>query len=47
MKETMHTEAQIIGVVNQMDSGRGVKDLAREMEVTDAVQLSRNTAALK
>jgi putative transposase len=35
MKKTKHTEEQIIGVVKQMESGRAVKDLAREMGVTD------------
>jgi putative transposase len=35
MKKTKHTEEQIIGVVKQMESGRAVKDLAREIGVTD------------
>jgi putative transposase len=35
MKKTKHTEEQIIGVVKQMESGRAVKELAREMGVTD------------
>jgi putative transposase len=35
MKKTKHTEEQIIGVVKQMESGRAVRDLAREMGVTD------------
>ena len=35
MKKTKHTEEEIIGVVKQMESGRAVKDLAREMGVTD------------
>jgi len=35
MKKTKHTEEQIIGVVKQMESGRAVKDLARELGVTD------------
>ena len=35
MKKTKHTEEQIIGVVKQMESGRAVKDLARETGVTD------------
>lgn len=35
MKKTKHSEAQIIGVVKQMEAGRAVKDLARETGVTD------------
>jgi len=39
MKKTKHTEEQIIGVVKQLEAGRAVKDVAREMGVTD--QMSR------
>jgi putative transposase len=35
MKKTKHTEEQIIGVVKQLEAGRAVKDVAREMGVTD------------
>jgi putative transposase len=35
MKKTKHTEEQIIGVVKQLEAGRAVKDVAREMGITD------------
>jgi putative transposase len=35
MKKTKHSEEKIIGAVKQMESGRPVKELAREMGVTD------------
>ena len=35
MKKTKHTEAKIIGVVKQLEAGRPVKEVAREMGVTD------------
>jgi putative transposase len=35
MKKTKYTEEQIIAAVKQMEAGRPVKDLAREMGVTD------------
>jgi putative transposase len=35
MKKTKHTEEQIIGVVKQLEAGRAVKDVAREVGVTD------------
>ena len=35
MKKTKHTEEKIIGAVKQMESGRPVKEIAREMGVTD------------
>lgn len=35
MKKTKHTEEKIIGAVKQMEAGRPVKELAREMGVTD------------
>jgi putative transposase len=35
MKKTKHTEEQIIGAVKQLESGRPVKDLARQLGVTD------------
>jgi len=35
MKKTKHTEEKIIGAVKQIEAGRPVKELAREMGVTD------------
>jgi putative transposase len=35
MKKTKHTEEKIIGAVKQMEAGRSVKELARELGVTD------------
>jgi putative transposase len=35
MKKTKHSEEKIIGAVKQMESGRSVKELARELGVTD------------
>jgi len=35
MKKTKHTEVKIIGAVKQLEAGRPVKELAREMGVTD------------
>ena len=35
MKKTKHTEEKIIGAVKQLEAGRAVKELAREMGVTD------------
>jgi putative transposase len=35
MKKTKFTEEKIIGAVKQMESGRAVKELARELGVTD------------
>jgi putative transposase len=35
MKKTKHTEEKMIGAVKQMEAGRPVKELAREMGVTD------------
>jgi putative transposase len=35
MKKTKHTEEQMIGVVKQLEAGRAVKDVAREMGITD------------
>jgi putative transposase len=35
MKKTKHTEEKIIGVVKEMEAGRSVKELARELGVTD------------
>jgi putative transposase len=35
MKKTKHSEEKIIGVVKQMEAGRSVKELARELGVTD------------
>ncbi len=35
MKKTKFTEEKIIGAVKQMESGRSVKEVARELGVTD------------
>ena len=35
MKKTRYTEEQIIGVLKQMEAGRGVPELARELGVSD------------
>ena len=35
MSRSAHTEAQIIGAVKQLEAGRPVKEVAREMGVTD------------
>jgi putative transposase len=35
MKKTKFTEEKIIGAVKQMGSGRAVKEIARELGVTD------------
>jgi putative transposase len=35
MKKTKHSEEKIIGVVKQLEAGRPVKEVAREMGVTD------------
>lgn len=35
MKKSKYSEAQIIGAVKQLEAGRGVKDVARELGVTD------------
>jgi putative transposase len=35
MRKTKQTEEKIIGVVKQMEAGRSVKELARELGVTD------------
>jgi putative transposase len=35
MKKTKHSEEKIIGAVKQMESGRPVKEVARELGVTD------------
>ena len=35
MKKTKHSEEEIVGVVKQLEAGRAVKDVAREMGVTD------------
>jgi putative transposase len=36
MKKTRYTEEQIIGVLKQMEAGRKVSDLARELGVSEA-----------
>ena len=35
MKKTRYTEERIIGVLKQMEAGRGVSELARELGVSD------------
>ena len=35
MKKTKHSEEKIIGAVKQMESGRPMKEIVREMGVTD------------
>ena len=35
MKKTKHSEEKIIGAVKQLEAGRRVKEVAREMGVTD------------
>ena len=35
MKKAKHSEEKIIGAVKQMEAGRSVKELARELGVTD------------
>jgi putative transposase len=35
MKKTKHTEEKIIGAVKQLEAGRPVKELSREMGVSD------------
>jgi putative transposase len=35
MKKTKHTEEKVIGAVKQLEAGRSVKEIAREMGVTD------------
>lgn len=35
MKKRKHSEEKIIAAVKQMEAGRAVKELAREMGVTD------------
>ena len=36
MKKTRHSEEQIIGVLKQMEAGRKVPELARELGVSEA-----------
>lgn len=36
MKKTRYTEEQIIGVLKQMEAGRKVSDLARELGASEA-----------
>ncbi len=35
MKKTKHSEEKIIGAVKQLEAGRSVKEVARELGVTD------------
>jgi hypothetical protein len=39
MKKAKHSEEKIIGAVKQMEAGRSVKELARELGVTDQTGL--------
>ena len=36
MKKSRHTEEQVIGVLKQVDAGRTVKEVARELGVSEA-----------
>ena len=36
MKKSRYTEEQMIGILKQMEAGRAVKDLAREVGVSEA-----------
>ena len=36
MKKGKHTEEQIIGVLKQVEAGRAVKEVARELDVSEA-----------
>jgi putative transposase len=36
MKKSRHTEEQVIGYLKQIEAGRTVKDLARELGVSEA-----------
>ena len=36
MKKSKHTEEQIIGVLKQVEAGRAVRELARELGVSEA-----------
>ncbi len=36
MKKSKHTEEQIIGVLKQVEAGRTVKELARELGVAES-----------
>ena len=36
MRETRFSEAQIIGVLNEVESGKSVKDVCREHAISDA-----------
>ena len=47
MKKSKHTEPQIIGAVKQLEAGRSVQEVARELGVTDQTlyNWNRNTAA--
>jgi putative transposase len=36
MKKTRHTEEQIIGALKQMEAGRKVSEMARELGVSEA-----------
>ncbi len=36
MKKSRYTEEQVIGAVRQMEAGRQAKELARELDVSEA-----------
>ncbi len=44
MKKGRYSEEQIIGVLKQMEAGRTVKDLAREVGVSEATLPQGRTA---
>ena len=41
MKKSRYTEEQIIGALKQMDAGRSVPELARELGVSDQTLYKR------
>ena len=38
MKKSRYTEEQVIGAVRRMEAGRKAKELARELEVSEAAR---------
>ena len=43
MKKTRHSEEQIIGVLKQMEAGRKVSELARELEEENRRLMDRSS----
>ena len=43
MKKSKYTEEQIIGTLKQMEAGRAVKDLGRELGVSEATIYTRKS----